>query len=658
MSKKKKFWVLLICAAILLATVVVLLIMFLGPKQDETLVIPEKYENITYNQKTLVELTDIDFLLDGKSEYAIVIPDEADQNESFAASDLQYFVKLASGAELKILKESEATADGKYFYIGAVNAADEAGVAPTYEQTKTNGFQIKLIGDDCYLRGYHPYGTRNSIYEFLDQVFDYEIYAGDEIYLENKQSAKMPAFDQIVNPAIDQRRANYGSVISYDETRIRMQMINSPEIFVTGSQCHNSFDVISPTKYDFTSEEYKDWFSEAKLTINGKTIPAQLCYSNEEMHKQYAINLIELIKNSPATAMMIGQQDEPGWCTCEKCTAMKEKYGTNAAQMIHFANKMQAEVDAWFAENRPGVQPTRLVMFAYGETVTPPAKFNEQTQAWEPLDETVVLNPNSSVMIAPAESLYDKAIVETDRHDIGTIHGTIEAWLPICNQPYFWLYTLQFQHSGGMILMDTIEFVADNYQYLQDVGALHLIDQAEAYGSNYSAWANAKCYVLSKISWDPTLHVGELIEDFFDNYYGPASQTMQNLFDEQREYMTYLMKTDPTNAGKYNADLATTDYWKYNQLKRYLSQIDQALVDIAPMEQTDPERYAVLYDRIVTESIQYRYLILQLYYMEYEDVTVLQKERLAFKNDCERLGISRASEQIALSTVWSNWGLD
>ncbi len=651
MSKRNKTLALLLCAALLIGVLS-------GCSSNEKIEIPEEFENVIHNQKTLVDLSDVDFLADGKSEYVIVIPDEADQNESFAASELQHFVKLASGANLKIVKEAEATADGKYFYIGAVKAADKAGVAPTYEQVKTNGFQIKLVGDDCYLRGYHPYGTRNSVYEFLDQVFDYEIYAGDEIYLEHKQSAKMPAFDQIVNPAIDQRRANYGSIIHVDENRIRMQMINSPEVFVTGAQCHNSFDVISPTKYDYTSEEYKDWFSSALVTIGGKTIPAQLCYSNEEMHKQYAINLIEMVKDSPATAMMIGQQDEPGWCACEKCTAMKEKYGTHAAQMIYFANKMQAEVDAWFAENRPGVQPTRLVMFAYNETLEAPVTFNEQTQSWEPIDETVVLNPNSSVMIAPADALYNKPIVETDPHDVNSIHGTIEAWGSICNQPYFWLYTLQFQHSGGMILMDTIEFAAQNYQYLADIGALHLIDQAETYAQNYSAWANAKCYVLTKLGWDPTLHVGQLIEDFFDNYYGPASQTMQALFGEQREYMTYLMKTDPTNAGKYNADLATTSYWKYNQLKRYLGQIDQALADIAPMEQTDPERYAVLYDRIVTESIQYRYLILQLYYTEYEDVTLLQKERLAFKNDCIRLGITRASEQIDLKSIWSSWGLD
>ncbi|MBR5528913.1 MAG: DUF4838 domain-containing protein [Oscillospiraceae bacterium] len=653
MSKPKRI-VVLILSFVLLSGVLS------GCEKEEetgTVQIPEDLRQTSYNQSQKTALSSVDFLKDGKSDYVIVIPDEADEYETVGAEDLQLFVEKASGAKLEIVAEKDAPKDGKCIYIGAVKAADEAGIMPTYETTKQNGYQIKLVGDDCYLRGYTSMGSRNAVYEFLDEVVDYEIYAWDEIYVADVKTAKMPAFDKVYQLVFDWRNANYGDQIRIKGVSARMQLIGGEEVFVTGNVNHNSFTIVDPYVYDFTSDKYKDWYSPETESVAGKTYPVQLCYSNEEMMEQYIKNLIDMVKDAPQPAMMIGQQDNHGWCTCDECAALKEKYGTNGAVMVQFTNKVQAALDAWFAENKPGVQPTRLVMFAYNATVEAPAKFNESKGKWEPIDETVKLNDNSSVMIAPAGHTFDKAIVDTDLKDPYSLQGTIAGWASVTKYPFVWMYTLYFTGDGGMLMADTIEIVKKNYQYLRDIGTLYLIDQSEHYANNYSAWGHVKGYVGLKMSANPELHVGELLDDFFVNYYGPASDIMQALFNEQREYMTYLMKQDPLSTAKIGSQPQTTDYWKYNQLQHYLGQINQAFEAIKPLAKTDPERYTKLYDRILTESVQYRYLTLQLYYMEYEDQVLLQNERIALKNDCERLGITRASEQISMKTIYESWGL-
>lgn len=629
-----------------------------GIHETQTPGIPEELENARYNVKTEIPDSQYDFLKDGQSDYQIVLADQPDDNEKFAAEELQYFVLAASGANLNVIPESEALGNGRYIYIGSTQAAATAGAKPTYALVKNNGYQIKLVDDDCYLCGYGSVGTRNAVYGFLDQIFDFEVYAADEIVYTSLKTVKMPAFDLMTTPAFDWRQTNYGNQIWHDKNGERFQMNDGTEIFVTGYVNHNSFEIISPTIYDYTSEAYKDWFSPNTWTnYSGVLEPVQLCYSNEEMAQEFIKNLIDTIKDAPQTSMLIGQQDNHAWCECEKCTALKEKYGTNAAVMIHFTNKVQAAVDAWFAENKPGVEPTRLVMFAYNATVEAPAKFDEATQTWVPLDETMKLNEHSSVMIAPAWHAWNEPIEDSDISDRDTLHGLFAGWSSICDHPYAWLYTLYYLGSGGMVLFNTIEVAQKNYQYLQSIGTMFLLDQAEHYESNYTAWGNAKCYVLSKLHWDPSLHVGELLDDFFENYFGEASETMQELFNENRQWTLYCITKDPSGLANITGDMVSTKYWSYNQLKRYLEQINQAYDDIAPLAETDPERYAQLYDRILTESLQYRYLILQLYSTEYDTAAQLQEERLAFKNDFERLKLSRVSEQISAESIWSSWGL-
>ena len=124
------------------------------------------------NTKPIIEESKIDFIKDGTSDYVIVYPANATKNEIFAANELQYFIHGASGAKLSIVEETDDLETGKYIFVGATMAADVAKVTPTYEELKYNGFAIKQIDDDVYLRGFSDVGTRNAVYEFLYYAFD------------------------------------------------------------------------------------------------------------------------------------------------------------------------------------------------------------------------------------------------------------------------------------------------------------------------------------------------------------------------------------------------------------------------------------------------------------------------------------------------------
>lgn len=610
------------------------------------------------NVKDTIAETDIDFIKDGKSDYQIVTPDKASENETFAAKELQYFIEGATGAKLTIVSEKKASADGKYLYVGETKAAKKAGVAPTYEETKYNGFVIRQLEDDVYLKGYSDVGTRNAVYEFLEYAFDYECYAADEIRMNETKNAKMLAYDLLVNPSIDWREGNYGELVYNHTIGYRMRFNNTEEIFVTGHLTHNSMTLIDPTVYDWKSEKYKDWFSDK--TWNGfssemQETPMQLCYSSEEMRKEYTKNLIKLIQNSDAPNMLLGMEDNVEWCSCKKCTASKELYGTDSAVIIKFVNKVQKDVDEWFAKNRPGEEPTHLVVFAYYSTVNPPATYDEKTQKYIPMDDSVVLNDHSGIMFAPITAEYDTPFEESKVDDISGPNGQVIGWSSITKNLYAWTYSLL--PLSGLLFFDTVESMQQNYSFLADNGCQMLLDQADMYQKNInSGFSRAKAYIMSKLAWDTSLNMGELLDDFFANYFDEASDTMQSLFNQEREWITYFYKNTDAS-GRISDDLVQDKYWTYNQLEHYLDMIDQAYKDIESIRETNPERYSTLYDRILLESIQYRYLILSIYSTEYTEDELIEKRR-EFKYDFERLQLTSYQENGDINDLWSEWGLN
>lgn len=608
------------------------------------------------NVKPVIENTNYDLVKKGKSEYKIVLPQKPTENETFAANELQYFIKEATGAELEIVNEAAEIADEKCLFVGNVDAAKD--VKPSYEEVKQNGFVLKTVDDDCFLVGFAEYGTRNSIYDFLYYLFDYECYAVDEVVLTCVDSVKLPAFDIVEVPSFDWREGTGGEIINNPQLGYRMKYNRTNEIFTMGYLVHVSMEIIDPFVYDFKSEQYKDWYSDdmwnGVYDASEVEYPAQLCYSNEEMRKEYTKNLIEMIKDSNAGNMLLGIEDNLTWCTCDKCVANKEKYGTDAATIIQFVNKVQADVDAWYAENRPDRATMRLVFFAYYSTVNPPVTYNAETGEYKAIDDSVIINENSAIMFAPITARYDIPFVANNKDDITNPHGQVLGWDSVSSNMFAWTYCLY--PAQAFLFFDSFDVMQQNYQLLEEHGTEMIIDQGNHFQRMDTGWNRAKMYVMSKLMWNTDLHLGELLDDFFANYFDLAGDTMQSLFNDQRDWVANMYE-NIGGTGLISDDLVAQEYWQYNQLVDYMERIDQAFEEIKPIEETDPERYAALYDRILLESIQFRYLLIQLYPMEYT-ASDLYDEKIRFREDFERLNLTSFRENGTIEILWNEWGIN
>lgn len=621
-----------------------------GSTKTDSKTVTEAKQNV----KPTFEFTSHDFLKEGTSDYVILTPEKPTENETFAAEELQLFIEKASGAKLSIEKEGSNQPD-KFLSVGETKAAKDAGVTPTYEEVLNNGFVIRTLDDDCYIKGFIDIGTRNAIYEFLYLCFDYECYAADEICMTDTKDMKLPKFDVTEVPSFEWREANNGDLIRDAVSSYRMRFNQNEEIFVTGHLTHNSMTIVNPNVYDWTSDRYKDWYSETlatdPLNANGGSRPAQLCYSNPEVAEVYIENLLKLLETSDARVMLMGMEDNVEWCTCDKCSKSKEKYGTNSAVIIKFANRVQEAVNEWYEKKHPEKEPVKLIFFAYYETVMPPVTYNESTDTYEAIDDSVKLHPDLGVMYAPIGATYAYPLTDARNTEAGS---AIRGWSALTDNIYTWIYSLHPSHA--FIMIDTFEIMKENYAFLQENGTKFIFEQTDHYQeTGNSSWSSVKAYVMSKMQWNKDLNMNELFDDFFANYYGEAGDTMRSIFDEQRDWMVHIYQ-DLGASGKISDDLLSAEYWSYPLLKEWLAKIDKAYEDIAGLQETDPDRYQELYDRITMESLQFRYIVIGCFGTNYSAEDLLTMKNL-FKHDFERLDITSYAENQDIANLWSNWGI-
>ncbi len=88
---------------------------------------------------------------DGMAVAAIVTPETPLPVVQAAAEELQYHVRKASGAELRIVPESQRPQSGVCVLLGETEAARAAGLAVSADSP--NAFVIKSIGDVLYILG-------------------------------------------------------------------------------------------------------------------------------------------------------------------------------------------------------------------------------------------------------------------------------------------------------------------------------------------------------------------------------------------------------------------------------------------------------------------------------------------------------------------------
>ena len=581
------------------------------------------------------------FVQNGRTEYKIVTGSRTEEN--VAAAFIAQILQEATGAVFEVVPFGENTpwsATAKYIVVGVEELFENAGLTMPTDELGPSGYYIKSVDESVFIQTQNTFGYQRAATAFLDHVVGYEMYAGDTITFE-KTGATLPTMEIIERPDYDYYVSGnkQSSIAQYGMGAVR---VSDVFIEVGGETWHNTFKYLPPDVY---KEAHPKWYA---------TNNRQLCYTargDAEEYEKMISKVVEvmkgrLIEEPTITNITFTIQDYDDYCVCEKCMEAFEYYGnTFAGAYLAFVNEVDNRIQAYLEEQASLTgEPKRefnICIFAYKLTETVP--------------QNIICNDTVGVIIAPIYAKYNRSFY--NEANIKTA-GVISGWGKICKNLQMWLY--ETNYAELLYPFDTFDATLETYRFCRINNARVMYNEGQYMHKNVTAFGRLKEYFNSKALFDlANCNFSEVVDDFFVNYFKDAAVPMRQYFDELQACMKYLQETYPAKvSGDCTQDqTGTREYWPREMLNNWLGLINQGYASIEKYKESDPDLYKVLALHLKIESIFPRFALIDLHDYTYSAKT-LQEMRIAFKADCDELGIVRETEHSPLSNLFKTWGLN
>lgn len=598
-------------------------------------------------------------LQNGVTEYSLVISKSANERVKTAAKDFTNMFVEATGVFLPLLYAEDVTFnnDSKYIVIGQNEILEAAELTPDYEVLGNQGFNIKTVGKSIFLYGVTNEAAQFATYELLTQLFNFDYFGVDCYYLDkNVKEISLMNYDVTDVPDIGIRATNYQFLMSDKTTAQRMRFTNFGDMVIPvgGKTVHNSSQYIPKSIYG----DNTDWFS---------TDNKNLCYTahgnTEEMAKMQRIVadvIIEHYINNPTKFLItMTHEDTQTLCECDACNEMKEYYnGSQAASIIIFLNGVSELVEEFFnsEDGKPYARDFKIVFFAYHATNKAPAIYDENLGTYVPVDEKVVLNEHIIPYFAETNGDYTKDFYD-ELSANAPYAESLKAWASISDTNYFWMYSTNFSYF--LTPYNTFDTTQATYKFAIENNVDFIYDQGQSNQTgSATGWSWLKIYLYSKLTWNVDQDINALIDKFMENYFGPAADTMKEVFFEWKAFAYYqsdvLGYCGPRSIF-YNA--LDKKLWERQLLVDWTAQMTKALEEVESVKNENVALYNVYVKNISTERIAYNYLLLKLYQPMMTDADV-ELAKSQFYHDQMIANIGRESEMRGTVTdLMKSWGI-
>ena len=586
----------------------------------------------------------------GETEYKIVIPEGSSGLLQIASADLKRFLSEATGVSIPVVTDQEVTGADKVISIGETVLLRNTDISYSYEELGKDGYKIITKDDDVYLVGNSDYGALYAAYTLLGILVDWDYYAQD-CYTLTKGVSQIPLYDFDLTdiPDIPIRVASDGVVETSNQAlyRLRQRPLTENFIFVKNYWAHNSFQYVKD------SPDVNDtWYNTAKT---------QLCYTAhgdadqyEKMQEACFITLRDAMIQTPdRDAVTFTIEDNSDYCDCDACNAMKTKYGALSSTVILFLNDLNGRVRAWFEteEGKPYARDLRIVFFAYNAYEAAPATLNSSTGKYE-ANAGIQMDDGVYCMLAPIRMDYYRPVTDPANQEY---YNNLKSWGDLAQgNLYLWLYSTNF--FNYLAPYDCFDSFAENYRLAKECNAYYLFDQRQTDERvTITGWSILKDYVCSKLAWDVDRNPEELIDKFFDGYFGPAAPEMREIFDQLR-LLTEYNKEHQEMSGQSTIYLRLTDekYWPKDILEQWLVNYDLAEEKIATLKESNPALYQAYLERIQKEKLSTLYLFVECYSYN-TSAALINSYKAEFKELADKFSVTKYYESNDISHLYDKW---
>lgn len=607
---------------------------------------------------------------DGATDFVLVTPASSDSNINTAADEFRTFFKKATDIDIQTIRDDDvenpaiSNDNAKRISLGLTTFVtdmtaeeQEAILGYNAEELGRDGVRIAKHKNTVYLLGGKSEGVINAVYDFLQICFNYEFYYRNCIEIDTSvRNLKMRNFD--VTDIPDTSMRSYGNPVALS-TKMFDYEVESGEVTQTDvTRAITRYRVYNCNKYylpifrnwdsrtgDYLTYGYhsSDYFLNESSTAGPfhKEITEeypegentiiwdpkwrgddgiQLCYtahgddvSLEKMINACAEKIIYSLTcddGAYADREYVGLTIMDGGtnCTCSSCTELYNKDGQSyAGANIRFCNRVMEIVKEWSAEHEGIGKNLKLYFFAYGATEAPPVVENSKGEFVAANDEVICRDDLITLLCTSnyATSIYWPQSTLQTRLD------NISQWGIVTKNIFNWFYQMRYLGYAGY--HDSITMLnSDFYAYALNYGSLYMMNQGDWEGDSITSYGVLNEYVFSKLMWNSSLKMEDLVKKFFKAMYKDASDTMYEIFQMTREHSLYVEQQGGSITAGTN--LVKQKFYSYGGfLKPVLDLYDVAYADIEGLKTTSPSDYILVKNRINNELVSPLYLALALY---------------------------------------------
>ena len=619
---------------------------FMACSNNEEEKVEEKKEN---NNVEKIDETDLSFIKDKRSDYKIVVGENAEFFENYACDELNKYLLQSTGCKLNIVKDNSVSINDKIISIGNNAIQKSSNVNIDKSKFGSDGFIIKTIGDDIFILGGSATGTVYAVYEFLTKIVSFEVYAPTEIYYTKTNDVPFYNFDIQVIPSFATRSLNsptfHSSGKIFDATLMRMSandangfgalIMNSEGVVERdwGLYAHSIGTSLLPwSKYH---DEHPEWFDGSEFYA-GTNAGYQINMTNDDVINEVAENLKTYFEKYPtARYFMVGINDNP--VTNSKDKSFADANGGYGGVYINFLNKLDNIISKWLKDNNSD-REYNIVGLAYENYKTAPVDANGN-----PASNLVKANKNVGVMYCPIDMDWGSDVKDQNNEYNKKVSTELKNWNTIVNGNLFiWTYSVSFKQY--LIDFNNFATLRSAYNFYKDNGVVYLFDQGVAQSN--IPFKPLRDYLQSKLMWDNTLNTDTLINNFIDQYYKVAAPYIKELYYSIRLHYKDLADNNILTriyvGNNNNGEILKEEYWSYTYCTEMMGYINKALNEINSSSLSQDMKNTLI-SRVSLDSIMPRYIILSLYrgYMTSSDYGKMVDE---FEADCAELNVKNYCE--------------
>ncbi len=406
------------------------------------------------------------------------------------AAVLRQYVKAISGAELAAV--SNAAAGVPVIVLEVVDDVPRLSDHPTALQ----GYRIRVADNRLTLSARTARGLTYAVYGLLEDHLGVRFFAPDCEIVPKHTTLVLKPMDEVREPAFQAR-----SLFTSDPWEIRNRGGGLPADILIAR--HGFYDWVHPSKY---LEAHPEWYP----LIDGKRQQHWLhglCYSNPELARQMASNIVERIrmrKLPAAEPIPVGQGDGFIACGCDVCRAVAKENQSEAGPVILLLNRILEAMAADYPSHQ-------LITFAYAQTIRMPKVVKPHANLWINIVSSSAggegWGPFSggdmigTVRDNPANELYRQAAEQWPRVAPGRVA--------------IWHWSTDFNDHS--VEWPNLFTMADNLRFWREQGVAAVALQTTGGDGN---WGWLKHWVWLKLLWNPDAETEPLVRDFLAGYYG------------------------------------------------------------------------------------------------------------------------------------------